>query len=187
VSSIFPLHNPIANRKLLNRISKRVFLQLEDLDQIRDLLGSKIALYFAFLQTYFQFLTFPCAAGIFARLVLPQYSLLFALMIGIWCTVFLEYWKIQETDLSIRWTVRGVANLKANRPQYTHEKTIIDAAGRKKQYFPRWKKIVRQLLVIPFVLTSTLFLGALIAVVFAIETFISEAYEGPYKFYLVSF
>jgi hypothetical protein len=186
VSSIFPLHNHRTNRELLTRLSKRIFLQLEDLDQIRDLLGSKIAFYFAFLQTYFQFLIFPCAAGIFARLVLPQYSLLFALVIGVWCTVFLEYWKIQQTDLSIRWNVRGVGNLKVNRPQYQYTKTIVDSAGRKRHYFPRWKRIARQLLVVPFVLTSTLFLGALIAVVFAIETFISEAYEGPYKFYLVS-
>lgn len=186
VKSIFPLHNHRTNRELLTRLSKRIFLGTEDLDQIRDLLGSKVAFYFAFLQTYFQFLIFPCVAGVFARLVLPQYSLLFALIIGVWCTVFLEYWKIQETDLSIRWNVRGVGNLKVNRPQYQYERTITDAAGRTRHYFPRWKRIARQLLVVPFVLISTVFLGALIGVVFAIETFISEAYDGPYKFYLVS-
>ena len=47
-------------------------------------------------------------------------------------------------------------------------------------------RIVRQLVVVPFVLISALFLGVLIAFVFTIETFIGEAYEGPYKFYLVS-
>ncbi|KAJ4993429.1 hypothetical protein SVAN01_00977 [Stagonosporopsis vannaccii] len=184
VSSIFPLHNQPVNNQLLTHLSRRFFLDLHDLDRIRDLWGTKVAFYFAFLQTYFRFLAFPCIAGVFAWFFLPQYSLLFAVMIGVWCTVFLEYWKIKQEDLAMRWDVRGVGNLKANRPQFQHEKTIVDAAGRTIQYFPKWKRITRQLLVVPFVLISTLFLGALIAVVFAIETFISEAYEGPYKFYL---
>lgn len=186
VSSIFALHNQPVNNQLLTHLSKRFFLDLNDLDRIRDLWGAKVAFYFAFLQTYFHFLAFPCVAGVFAWAFLPQYSLLFALMIGVWCTVFLEYWKIKQQDLAIRWNVRGVGNLKANRPQFRHETTIVDAAGRLLHHFPRWKRIARQLLVVPFVLISTLFLGVLIAIVFIIETFISEAYEGPYKFYLVS-
>ena len=185
VSSIFALHNQPVNNTLLAHLSKRIFLDLNDLDRIRDLWGAKVAFYFAFLQTYFRFLAFPCVAGVLAWAFLPQYSLLFALMIGVWCTVFLEYWKIKQEDLAIRWDVRGVGNLKANRPQFQHEGTAVDAAGRVVHYFPRWKRIARQLLVLPFVVVSTVFLGALIAIVFAIETFISEAYEGPYKFYLV--
>jgi anoctamin-10 len=187
VTAIFPLHNHRTNRALLAHLSTRVFLDLSDLDQIRDLFGSKTAFYFAFIQTYFRSLAFPCVAGIVAWAFLPKYSLVFALFIGIWCTVFLEYWKIKETDLAIRWNVRGVGNLKLNRPQFRYEEEIIDSAGRIIHVFPRWKRIVRQMVVIPFVLISTLLLGLLIACVFTIETFIGEAYEGPYKFYLVSF
>lgn len=185
VKSIFPLHNPRANRALLTHLSKKVFLDTEDLDQIRALWGAQVAFYFAFIQTYFRSLAFPCIAGIFAWAFLSKYSLLFALVIGVWCTVFLEYWKIKQTDLAIRWNVRGVADLKVNRSQFKFEKEYVDSAGRTRQYFPRWKRIVRQLFVIPFVLASTSLLGALITLVFIIETFISEAYEGPYKFYLV--
>ncbi|KAH8731791.1 calcium-activated chloride channel-domain-containing protein [Phaeosphaeriaceae sp. PMI808] len=184
VSSTFPLHNHRTNRVLLTHLSKRIFLTSGDLDQIRDLFGAKTAFYFAFIQTYFRSLMFPCALGVFSWAFLPKYSLLFASVIGIWCTVFLEYWKIKETDLALRWNVRGVSQLKLDRPQFQYEKTIIDAAGRVRHYFPRWKRVLRQLLVLPFLFVSLLFLGALIALVFVIETFISEAYEGPYKFYL---
>ncbi|KAF2021061.1 DUF590-domain-containing protein [Aaosphaeria arxii CBS 175.79] len=184
VKSIFPLHNISANEDLLYHLSKKLLLSAEDLDRIRDLWGAKVAFYFAFLQTYFVFLIIPCVAGIFAWQFLPQYSLSFAFIIGFWCTVFLEYWKIQETDLSIRWKVRGVGGLKVNRPQFQYEKEFVDAAGRVQQFFPRWKQIARQSVVIPFVLLSLLLLGILIVVVFAIEIYISEAYEGPYKFYL---
>jgi anoctamin-10 len=185
VESIFPLHNPFANRVFLAHLSKRIFLTLDDLDQIHGLWGAKIAFYFAFIQTYFRSLAFPCAAGIFAWAFLPKYSLFFAVVIGIWCTFFLEYWKIKQTDLAIRWNVRGVGDLKVNRPQFRYNEEVIDVAGRIRHLFPRWKRIVRQLLVIPFVIVSTVLLGILIAIVFIIETYISEAYEGPHKFYLV--
>jgi anoctamin-10 len=81
--------------------------------------------------------------------------------------------------------VRGVGDLKVNRPQFRYSEEVVDAAGRVRQLFPRWKRIARQLLVVPFVLVSTALLGILIAIVFVIETYISEAYAGPYKFYLV--
>ncbi|KAF2852104.1 DUF590-domain-containing protein [Plenodomus tracheiphilus IPT5] len=187
VTAIFPLHNNRANRALLSHLSMRIFLDVEDLDQIRNLFGAKVAFYFAFVQMYFRSLAFPCIAGIFAWAFLPKYSLFFALVIGVWCTVFLEYWKIKQTDLSIRWQVRGVGDLKVNRPQFIYETKTIDDAGRVRHNFPRWKRIVRQLVVVPFVLVSTLFLGLLIAIVFAIETYISEAYDGPYKFYMEYF
>ncbi|KAI8933148.1 hypothetical protein NX059_009789 [Plenodomus lindquistii] len=187
VTAIFPLHNNPANRALLSHLSTKVFLDVEDLDRIRDLFGAKIAFYFAFVQTYFRSLAFPCVAGIFAWAFLPKYSLFFALVIGVWCTVFLEYWKIKQTDLSIRWQVRGVGDLKVNRPQFIYETKTVDWAGRVRHHFPKWKRIVRQLVVVPFVLISTLFLGFLIAIVFAIETYISEAYDGPHKFYMEYF
>jgi anoctamin-10 len=173
VPSIFPLHNNAANRALLARLSTRVFLSMEDIDSIRDLLGTKIAFYFAFLQTYFRSLAFPSVAGVFAW------------AFNVWCTVFLEYWKIKQMDLAIRWNVRGIDRLKVNRPRFHFETETTDAVGRVRHHFPEWKRIMRQLVVVPFVLVSTLLLGMLIAFVFVIETFISEAYAGPYKFYLV--
>jgi len=186
VTSIFPLHNKTINGALLARLSKKFFLDHTDLDQIRNLWGAKVAFYFAFIQTYFRSLAFPCVAGVFAWAFLDKYSLTFAVLIGIWCTVFLEYWKIKQNDLAIRWNVRGVGELKVNRPQFRYEREVIDSVGRVRHIFPRWKRVVRQLVVVPFVLISTLLLGILITFVFAIETFIGEAYEGPYKFYLVS-
>ncbi len=42
VKSIFPLHDSQVNQSILRHLSKRIFLSVEDLDQIRDLLGSKV-------------------------------------------------------------------------------------------------------------------------------------------------
>lgn len=110
---------------------------------------------------------------------------MYAITTCIWCSVFLEYWKIQEVDLSIRWGVKGVNKVKVNRPQFVYERIFVDGSGRTIHYFPKWKQLTRQLLQIPFVAVAMLALGVILAIVFAIEVLISETYAGPYKFYLV--
>lgn len=185
VKSIFPIHNQGANRELLLHLSKRVLLRNEDLDQIRDLFGSKVAFYFAFMQTYFLFLFFPAVTGFLAWIFLPQYSLAYAILTLFGCTLFLEYWKIQQADLSMRWNVKGVGSLKPNRPKFQYDKIIVDAAGRTRHYFPKWKAILRQMLQIPLFVVALVFLGSTLALVFTVETLISEAYQGPYKSWLV--
>ncbi|KAF5675794.1 IST2-like protein [Fusarium heterosporum] len=184
VKAIFPLHHTKVNQSLLSYLSKRFFLSAEDIDKIRDLHGSKVAFYFAFIQTYIIFLAFPAITGVIAWLWLPRYSFAYGILTSVWCTVFLEYWKIQEIDLSLRWSVRGIHHVKVNRPQFKYETAYTDEGGRKHYYFPRWKKVVRQLLQIPFLLFAFLALGVTIVAVFTIEILISETYAGPYKDYL---
>lgn len=184
VKAIFPLHNERDNQVLLRHLSRRLVLTNDDFDKIRDLLGAKVAFYFAFIQTYLMFLTFPAITGVLTWLFLSQYSLAYAILTSIWCSVFLEYWKVQELDLSIRWKTRGVNKSKTNRPEFKYDSVLIDAHGRTRHHFPKWKHITRQLLQIPFIVLATVVLGAIICCVFAVEILISEAYDGPYQFYL---
>ncbi|KAI1871901.1 hypothetical protein JX265_005887 [Neoarthrinium moseri] len=184
VKAVFPIHNEPANRQLLRHLSKRFFLTKDDLDQIRDLFGSKVAFYFAYMQTYLLFLSFPSVTGILAWAFLPKYSLIYAIITLVGCTMFLEYWKIVQADLSIRWDVKGVGSLKANRPKYRYEKVVVDSAGRPKHYYPKWKSFSRQSLQIPFFALCLVVLGVIITGVFALEILVSEAYQGPYQSYL---
>ncbi|KAG6034588.1 hypothetical protein E4U40_003656 [Claviceps sp. LM458 group G5] len=184
VKSMFPLHNEAVNQSLLRHLSKRLILTVDDYDKIRNLHGPKVAFYFAFLQTYLMFMTFPAITGLIAWQFLSKYSLSYAILTSVWCTVFVEYWKIQEVDLSIRWQVRGVNKVKVNRPSFKYEKIIVDENGRTKHYFPKWKQISRQLLQIPFILLATLALGLIICSFFVVEVLICETYEGPHQFIL---
>jgi anoctamin-10 len=172
VKSIFPIHNDSANTALLGHLSRRVFLTERDLDQIRDLFGVKVAFYFAYMQTYLVFLSFPAVTGIYAWLFLPSYSLMYAIVTLFGCTVFLEYWKIRQANLSIRWNVRGVGHAKVTR------------VGHVEDYSSRFKHVLRQLLQFPFFVTALLCLGVVITCVFGIEILISEVYEGTYSGYL---
>ncbi|KAL7785510.1 calcium-activated chloride channel domain-containing protein [Trichoderma ceciliae] len=184
VKAIFPMHNEKVNQALLRRLSKELVLSIDDLDKIRDLFGSKVAFYFAFGQSYSAFLLFPAITGLIAWLWLPKYSLAYAILIVIWCTVFLEYWKVREVDLSIRWRVKGVNKTKTNRPEYKYEQVFVDKYGRTIHYTPKWKQISRQLLQLPFMAIATVALGLMISAVFAVEILISDSYDGPNHFYL---
>lgn len=103
----------------------------------------------------------------------------------LWCIVFVEYWKMRETDLSLRWGVNGVGALKVDRPQYYWDKEVVDPiTGQIQRVFSARKQFLRQLLLIPFASVATIALGTLIIVTFAMEVFISEVYNGPFKGYL---
>lgn len=123
--------------------------------------------------------------GVVGWMYLGPYSIVYGSALCVWCVVFVEYWKIRETDLSLRWGVKGVGGLKVNRVQYHWEKEIRDpVSGQVRHVFPGWKQFLRQLLMIPFASIASIALGSLIVVTFASEVFISEVYNGPMKSYL---
>ncbi|ORY17824.1 calcium-activated chloride channel-domain-containing protein [Clohesyomyces aquaticus] len=186
VESIFALHDNAYNKDWIKKWATSYFLTTEDLDDIRNRLGEKIAFYFAFTQSYFTFLFFPAAFGFISWLFLGHFSPIYGIVNAIWCTVFTEWWKHQEVDLGVRWGVRGVSRIETKRRDFMHEKEITDpVTGERVLMFPSTKRLQRQLLQIPFALVAASLLGALIATCFGIEVFISEIYNGPFKSLLV--
>ncbi|KAF2085021.1 DUF590-domain-containing protein [Saccharata proteae CBS 121410] len=186
VESLFALHDHKYNNSWIKKWSTQYLLTPEDLDEIRNRLGEKIAFYFAFTQSYFTFLLFPAAFGFAAWLILGRFSMLYAVVNALWCIIFTEYWKHQEYDLGVRWGVRGVSNIEIQRKDFEHEKIITDpVTGEKVRIFSASKRLQRQLLQIPFAIIAATVLGTLIATCFGIEIFISEIYNGPFKTVLV--
>jgi hypothetical protein len=185
VQSIFALHDHTFNKAWIKQLTSKYFLDAKDLTEIRDRFGEKIAFYFSFLQSYFLALTFPAAVGFCAWVLLGQFSPIYAIVNGIWGVVFVEYWKHQETDLAVSWGVRGVSKIQHKRPEFQHENIIKDPiTGEDVKIYSPVKRLLRQLLQVPFALAAALILGSLIAGCFAIEIFISEVYDGPFKAYL---
>ncbi|KAJ0414163.1 calcium-activated chloride channel-domain-containing protein [Aspergillus carlsbadensis] len=185
IASAFPLHDQAANAELLRKWSRTILLTAEDLDSIRALFGEKVAFYFAFIQSYSSFLVFPAGWGMVSWWYWGSYSIPFALGNCLWAIVFVEYWKVRETDLALRWQVKGVGVLKVTRTKYVWEKEIRDPnTGETVQYFSPYRQFLRQLLLVPFASVASLALGGLIVVTFALEVFISEVYTGSLKGYL---
>lgn len=182
VESVFALHDQEYNKAWIKKWSTQWVLSMEDLDEIRNRLGEKIAFYFAFTQSYFTFLLVPGAVGLLSWLVLGHFSQWYAIISSLWTVVFVEWWNHQEHDLATRWGVRNVSNIDNKRRQFKHKVETTDpVTGEKIQVFPAQDRLVRQLLQIPFVIVAVLVLGSLITTCFAIEIFIGEVYSGPLK------
>ncbi|TGO36469.1 hypothetical protein BHYA_0124g00300 [Botrytis hyacinthi] len=185
VESIFPLHDHEFNKAWIKEITSKYLLTTKDLEDIKDRFGEKIGFYFAFLQSYFMFMVFPAAFGFCAWVLFGQYSPIYAVVNGLWGIVYTEYWKKQETDLAVQWGVRGVSKIQHKRPDFKHEREIKDpVTGEQIKFYSPVKRLSRQLLQVPFALCAVVILGSLIATCFAIEIFISEVYNGPFKAYL---
>ncbi|KAK9242051.1 calcium-activated chloride channel-domain-containing protein [Lipomyces tetrasporus] len=185
ITASFPLHDRDACSELLSKWNRKTNLNVEDLDTIRALFGEKVAFYFAFIHCYSLFLVVPAAMGIVGWWFLGPYSIIYGSALVIWCIVFVEFWKIRESDLSVRWNVKGVGQLKVNRSQYQWEREVKDPiSGQVTHTFPGWKQFLRQMLLVPFASVASVALGTLIVVTFASEVFISEVYNGPLKGYL---
>jgi len=187
VESIFPLHDHAFNKEWIKTWATMTFLKIEDLDNIRNRFGEKIAYYFAFTQSYFAFLIFPAAFGFSAWVLLGHFSAIYAVVSCLWSVTFVEYWKRQEIDLGVRWAVKGVSAIQEKRREFQHEKEVKDPiTGETVQVFPATKRLGRQLLQLPFAILASLALGTIIATCFGIEIFLSEVYNGPFKSILVS-
>ncbi|PVI04886.1 DUF590-domain-containing protein [Periconia macrospinosa] len=186
IEALFALHDHAYNKDWIKKWTSSYFLKTEDLDDIRNRLGEKIAFYFAFTQSYFTFLLFPAAFGLFSWLFLGHFSPIYGIVNAFWCTIFTEYWRHQEVDLGVRWGVRNVSRIEQKRKDFKYVKQITDpVTGESVGFFPSRTRLQRQLWQIPFVLTAVFLLGTLIATCFGIEVFISEVYDGPLKWLLV--
>lgn len=186
VESIFPLHDHAWNKQWIKDLTSKYFLDAKDLEDVKNRFGEKIAFYFAFMQSYFVFLTFPAGFGFCAWVLLGGYSPIYAIINSLWTIVFVEYWKKQQTDLAVQWGVRGVSKIQLPRPDFKHEHTLQDPiTGEQVRVYSPLKRLSRQLLQVPFALAAATVLGSLIATCFGIEIFISEVYDGPFKSYLV--
>jgi anoctamin-10 len=186
VEAVFPLHDHARNKKWLTEFARKTFLTPDDLDEIRNCVGEKIAYYYAFLQSYFTFMMFPAAFGFSCWVLLGGYSPIYAIVNGLWCVTFVEYWKRQEKELSIRWNVKNVSTIEDKRREFKPEKTVTDSiTGETVSFFPAKKRLQRQLLQVPLAALCVVALGAIICTCYAIEIFISEVYDGPLKSILV--
>ncbi|KAL2255435.1 hypothetical protein VTK26DRAFT_3391 [Humicola hyalothermophila] len=155
------------------------------MDAIRDRFGEQVAFYFAFLRSYFVFLLFPAAFGAAAWLVLGPFSWVYAVVNCLWGVVFFEHWKMKEVDLAVEWGVRGVGKIQRPRPQFRFERETVDpVTGETVKVYSPVKRLARQLLQVPFAAACVVALGGVIAGCFAIEIFINEVYNGPFKQYL---
>eukprot|EP00736_Rhodelphis_marinus_P006010 Rmarinus@m.13007 len=134
-SRIFPLHNEQERAHLSavwgesqawrNILPANVGELETKLDLIRDYLGEREAIYFAFLAYFTQWLVVPSLFGLILTLSLlatqAHESVLtpvFCIVISILATLFVEMWKRRNAVLAYRWDVHNLAHTEATRSEF---------------------------------------------------------------------
>lgn len=91
-----------------------------NLEHIKHYYGSKIAMYFGWLAFYTKILTVPSIAGgllfchqMYLRDIDSMWVPFFCVLISLWSTYFLEFWKRRGNELSFFWKVYGVEDADA--------------------------------------------------------------------------
>ncbi len=182
IDSIFPLHDTKLNKAWIKKLSKKKFLSSTDLDQLKDLWGEKVALYFAFIQYYIFWLLASSLIGIFANYALGQFSVVFGLFNLVWGVLYVQFWKAKETALAHRWGVNGSSALEVKRSEFQSESEIKDPITFKQvPYSSIVKRSLKIAVTVPIAITiASVLMGGQLAI-FSLEIFIKEVYNGPLK------
>ncbi|KAG4304819.1 hypothetical protein PORY_001872 [Pneumocystis oryctolagi] len=185
VKSIVPLHDRDFNRNCVYNVLKKGFISESDLDVIRNHFGEKIAMYFFFIRFYLLWLAFPAVFGIFSHFFLPKYSIVYAVIVNLWCIIFVQKLKDMEVKWSIRWKVYGSSKAYRRRKQFVGDKTGIRmVVGKKNALFLLYRRIFRKFFSIVFQTVLSIGLIFVLVGIFFIELYFLEIYDGPFQKYL---
>lgn len=134
VTRIFPLHEPPKlNHFLTTWASPKVIHKNQPIDEIRDYFGEEIAMYFAWLGFYTFALWILSIIGILttffwavtyfkSQAVWTVWSVtIYCVILSLWATLFLEYWKRYNNELNFRWGMQNWASQERERPDFWGE------------------------------------------------------------------
>lgn len=167
VESITPMQNRDFNEHWV-KAWKLKNLASVPLGRIREQFGDAVAYYFAFLSSYTTFLVFPAALGLFAHFFLGPYNPWYSLLVALWSTFFVEWWRVHERILSLRFGTRNSFRVERRRAQYTPG-------------MPWYVREFRILLTLPVIALFGFALTSILTGIFVFEAFITHLYEGPGK------
>lgn len=187
VEQIYPVHNPEAKKEWARRLAKAKLWGVsgDDIEFIRSQFGEKVALYFAFVQFYFVWSLIPAIAGLLSYYFTGGKGLdmYFATFMVVWSAVFVQAWNRHQTQMAVKWHVKGTARIGAQRSlDFKGDQLQEDPiTGVKKPYFAGWKRACRQLLFAPLAFGSVSLLITLQTLVLGYEILVTQIYDGPFK------
>ncbi|KAI0761839.1 DUF590-domain-containing protein [Trametes elegans] len=164
VESVMVLHDHEFNDAWIRAWTTRQ-LGFVKFDKIREQFGEAVALYFHFLSFYTKHLVFISAVGVFFYFFSLPYSTWYSSILLVWSVTFVEWWRIKQRILSVRWGTKGSFRVEKRRAQYTP--------------LAWWKKDLRMLASLPVILLFASVLGVILTGIFIFEAFVTQLYTGP--------
>lgn len=115
---------------------------------------------------YTRALIFPSVLGVIFYFFGTPYSVIYSTLLFIWSVVFVEWWRLQERILSVRWCTRGSFRVENRRADFIPG-------------LPWWRKEGRKMASVPVILLFASVLAVILTGVFMLEAFVTQLYDGP--------
>ncbi|GAW00708.1 DUF590-domain-containing protein [Lentinula edodes] len=148
VESIFCLHDKSFNEQWIHAWTTSKIASVSD-GRIRDQFGESVALYFSFLDSYTRALVLPAMIGISFYFFGTSYSPIYSILTVLWSIGFVEWWRVRERLISLRFGTRGSFRVEKRRAH------------------------------VPVILGFAALLFALMTGIFVFEAFVTQLYTGP--------
>jgi len=144
----FPIHDYDELKALQKKWLKLFeFPWSQPIDAVKDYFGERIGFYFFYLQHYVELLMIPALLGLVTYIVRAVYGKpenflmpYYAVVVTIWSTFYLEFWKRKQATKSMEWGVTGFEDEEEDRPQYTGVIASSPVDGADYIYFPSAEK-----------------------------------------------
>ena len=130
-----------------------------------------MGLYFHFLAAYAKALTVISVFGGGFWLFGAAYSPYYSIVLILWATIFVEYWKVVERKISVRWGTHNAFRVEKLRHDY-----VNDSSSPLQKDLNRAGRVAAS---IPVILGFVAVLAGILTTLFAIEAFITRLYTGP--------
>eukprot|EP00475_Leptophrys_vorax_P017983 TRINITY_DN2456_c0_g1_i2.p1 TRINITY_DN2456_c0_g1~~TRINITY_DN2456_c0_g1_i2.p1 ORF type:complete len:707 (-),score=225.37 TRINITY_DN2456_c0_g1_i2:64-2184(-) len=156
LKACFPLHDENNREILLKKWSSWKNVIRQPLEDIRHYFGEDVALYFQFLEYYNRSLVIVAVLGLLfyvggiAKLDFEHYykakgMWFFAIVMAVWGTLFIEFWKRIEATRRMIWGQSKFEENEQTRPEFRGSWTRSPITGKLEERFPWFLKFVRQL------------------------------------------
>ncbi|KAF8211006.1 calcium-activated chloride channel-domain-containing protein [Mycena galopus ATCC 62051] len=165
VESVMCLHDRAFNERWIHAWTTSRYVSVKQ-ENLREQFGDSVAMYFSFLHSYTKALVFPAVLGVLFFLFGSPYSPIYSILIVLWSVVFVEWWRVRERKLSLRFGTRGSFRVEKQRARY------VDG-------FPWWKHELRMIASLPVILLFAAVLVSILTGIFVFEAFVTQLYTGP--------
>ncbi|KAG8896209.1 hypothetical protein FRC00_006289 [Tulasnella sp. 408] len=180
VESIMALHDRDFNEHWIKSwTSKKLGVGFSDdeLDGVKNQFGEQLALYFAFLSFYTKSLIVPVALGLASFWLSKPFNPYYSVALSAWSIVFVEWWRLKQRSISIRWGSFGAEKVQLRRSQFKGANDANDEHD--DTAFPWWKRESRILASLPVIAVFATALTLLLTSIFVVEAFVTQLYTGP--------
>lgn len=156
---------------------------VQPLDNIAEYYGEGVAFYFAFLAFYTRWLIIPSIIGFVVFCIQMStgrldnyYCVPYAIMIMLWASFMLVFWRQKSSALAYRWGVLEYEVEETERPQFKGEYMYDDSTGEVHKVYPAWRRVLKYTISFPLLLCIMGVMLVVMVTVFSTQNKMLQAY-----------